>query len=173
MATGGRISINSDKWRRVGNEMLRRLQEKDSETAKGIADIVIFGIIFRTRAGLDVNNKTFTPYSKAYAKKKGGGSAANLYASGKLLSREGFEYEVLGGAGKIYIRIFIPSNQHSKGISHYTLASVHNFGMRSGRGQGFQMPEREFMGITKKIEDEVNAFSLNKWREIFQSLNAG
>jgi phage gpG-like protein len=38
-------------------------------------------------------------------------------------------------------------------------ARVHNEGLRAGRGRGFQMPRRQFIGeskeLTKKVEDII------------------
>lgn len=42
-------------------------------------------------------------------------------------------------------------------------ASVHNDGGMSGRGQGFQMPQREFLGSSRKLDAKIK-------RKIFQEL---
>jgi len=40
-------------------------------------------------------------------------------------------------------------------------APVHNYGLRAGRGRGFKMPKRQFMGesavLIKKIMDKINS----------------
>lgn len=40
-------------------------------------------------------------------------------------------------------------------------APVHNYGLRSGRGRGFKMPQRQFMGesavLVKKITDKITS----------------
>lgn len=169
MATGARVSLKADKWRQVAATMLKKLQEKDSPITAGIADIAIEGIIGRTKSGVDVAGVAFQRYSKKYADKKGT-TRANLSASGKLISREGFAFETFMQNGRIIIRIYIPNEIHSGQVDHYTLASVHNFGMRSGRGMGFQMPKREFMGLDQKIISAINSYTIEQWREIFASL---
>jgi len=168
MATGARFSLRADQWRAVANTMLQKLQEGDSSISKGIADIAIDGIVKRTRGGLDIAGVNFKPYSEAYAKKKKG-ARPNLVASGAMISREGFEFEVLKKENRIIIRIYVPSKSHGK-VDQYTLASVHNFGMRSGRGMGFAMPKREFMGLDQKIIDAINEFTKEQWRDIFRGL---
>ena len=34
-------------------------------------------------------------------------------------------------------------------------AAVHNEGLRAGRGRGFQMPKRQFMGKSKELDEKV------------------
>ena len=34
-------------------------------------------------------------------------------------------------------------------------ASVHNFGLRSGRGKGFKMPKRQFMGESRVLNKKI------------------
>lgn len=44
--------------------------------------------------------------------------------------------------------------------SNLIYAAVHNFGLKAGRGSGFTMPQRQFIGdnkeLNKKIEIEIN-----------------
>jgi len=164
-----KVRLNRAAYNRVMHNLLRHLQEKDNSFAKGLADIAIKGIVARTKGGIDIAGQRFKPYSKAYAKKKGT-SSANLVSSGRMISRSGFDYEVLGGNGRIYIRIYVPAKMHRGGADHYTLASVHNFGMRSGRGSGFNMPKREFFGLDKKINDALMAYSRDHWRKLLLKL---
>ena len=53
--------------------------------------------------------------------------------------------------------------------SNVVYAAVHNFGLRAGRGAGFTMPQRQFIGdnkeLQKKIEEQIN----NKLEKIFNS----
>ena len=66
---------------------------------------------------------------------KGGGS--KLY---KSISRTGLTSKkvIIGIKGKA--RVY---------------ASVHNFGLRSGRGKGFTMPKRKFMGESKVLNKKI------------------
>lgn len=34
-------------------------------------------------------------------------------------------------------------------------AAVHNFGLRSGRGKGFKMPKRQFIGKSKQLDKKI------------------
>ncbi|GAB1404533.1 MAG: phage virion morphogenesis protein [Lentimicrobiaceae bacterium] len=43
-------------------------------------------------------------------------------------------------------------------------ADVHNEGLRAGRGKGFKMPKRQFIGDSKEIDDMIE-------REIDQAIN--
>lgn len=173
-----KVSLRKGEWIRVSNIILKKLQEKDSFFSKGIFDIAVKGIVDRTQRGMDIAGVKFKPYSEQYAAKKremGMSSTVNLVLSGKMISQYGFEYEVLGGDGKIYIRIFVPNKHHSgynkQTVSHWTLASVHNFGMLSGRPPHFKMPKREFFGLDKKIIAELKDFSDAQWRELFRGFN--
>ncbi len=181
MSRGPVIRLNRKQYDAVMKKLLSKLQDKDDRFSKGLANIVIKGIVNRTQRGINVAGARFKPYSPKYAAKKrnmGMSSIPNLVLSGKMISEWGFDYEVLSGNGKIYIRIFIPKNKSHSGygrsnISHYTLAAVHNFGQRSGRGQGFQMPKREFMGLDKEIIGELNKYSKEHWRKLLYALNRG
>jgi phage gpG-like protein len=46
-------------------------------------------------------------------------------------------------------------------------ASVHNDGGRAGRGKGFTMPKREFMGHSKKLEAKIKKAAEEKLRALF------
>ena len=39
--------------------------------------------------------------------------------------------------------------------STVTYAGVHNYGLRSGRGKGFQMPQRQFIGPSKALSNKL------------------
>lgn len=44
-------------------------------------------------------------------------------------------------------------------------ARVHNFGLRSGRGRGFIMPKRQFIGRSKTLEEKI-------YRRLIAKINA-
>jgi len=67
---------------------------------------------------------------------KGGG--AKLFDS---IARTGLSYR------KVTIGI--------KGEAIQKYASVHNFGLRSGRGKGFKMPKRKFMGESRVLNKKI------------------
>lgn len=166
------MSVTFDRagrWKQIKDKMLAELTKPDSRLIADINNVVVGKMISRTKSGVDIGGMKFTPYKEKYAKKKGY-SAADLTQSGQLLSRDKFKYQTLFRDGKVLIRIWMEGG-HSGGVSIGTLASVHNFGMRSGRGKGFQMTKREFFGIDESIARAINELTTEKWREIIRSLS--
>jgi hypothetical protein len=147
---------------RIAKRVLLELEQPSSDWTQGLFGIARDGIIKRTRRGIDVDGMRFKPYSPEYAKKKGR-SWANLTDSGKLMSKEGFEFQVMRGGNKIILRVYIPDKHHSKDLDHYTLGLVHNFGMGDA-------PKREFMGLDDAIIKKLNSFSRDNWRKLFKKL---
>jgi phage gpG-like protein len=47
-------------------------------------------------------------------------------------------------------------------------AAVHNFGLRSGRGRGFIMPKRQFMGRSVKLEANISKLINKELNKIFK-----
>jgi len=156
------------EWKRIKDKLLAEMISPDSQHIANINNIVVGKIISRTKSGVDVGGIKFEPYSKAYAKKKGYHSR-DLTLSGQMLSRGSFKYQTIFQGGRVMIRIWM-EGPHSGGVSVHTLASVHNFGMRSGRGSGFTMPKAEFFGIDKAITKAIKELSIAKWRDILRGL---
>ena len=46
-------------------------------------------------------------------------------------------------------------------------AGVHNSGGRAGRGRGFQMPKRQFIGRSKKLDDKITRLISRRISKIF------
>ena len=46
-------------------------------------------------------------------------------------------------------------------------ASVHNNGERAGRGAGFQMPQREFLGDSLSLDRKINTLIRKKMKESY------
>jgi phage gpG-like protein len=114
----------------------------------------------RTTSGKDVNHRKFKKYSKAYAKWKGT-SFVDLELRGVMLNA------VSLNAWAKKCRIFI------KGTGELIKkAIVHNNGGRSGRGTGFAMPKREFMGVEKE-RDEVIKPIREWWYKFAKKLGFG
>lgn len=114
----------------------------------------------RTTAGKDVNHRKFQEYSKAYAKWKGT-SFVDLELRGIMLNAVSLK------AWAKKCRIFI------KGTGELIKkAIVHNNGGRSGRGTGFAMPKREFMGVEKE-RDEVIKPIREWWFKFARKLGFG
>jgi len=103
----------------------------------------------RTTVGKDVNHRGFQKYSKAYAAKKGT-QFVDLELTGQMLNSLSLK------AWAKRCRIFI------KGTGELLKkAIVHNCGGRSGRGTGFAMPKREFMGVEREREEVIAP--IRKW----------
>jgi len=94
------------------------------------------GIIKRTQKGLDVSNKSFKPYKKPYAKKKGS-STVNLTEKQNMLNAIRFK--------KI-----------SKGIRFYFPNRIEN-----AKAHGNQVKnKRKFFGLDVKLEKRVGRIIL-------------
>jgi len=164
----------AQKWKLIKNKMLAEMNKPNSQYIKSINDVVVKKTISRTKSGVDIGGMRFKPYCDEYALRKGY-SAADLTLSGRMLSSGSFKYQTIFQGGRVMIRIWMEGG-HGK-ISTGLLASVHNFGMLSGRSigpkkiKGFKMPKREFFGIDKKITDAIKKLSTDKWREIMRSLS--
>jgi phage gpG-like protein len=46
-------------------------------------------------------------------------------------------------------------------------AGVHNAGLRAGRGKGFKMPKRQFIGRSKKLDDKITRLISRRISKIF------
>jgi hypothetical protein len=157
------------KWKMIKDKLLAEMIAPNSQHMENINNIVVGKIISRTKSGIDIGGMKFTPYSKKYAEKKGY-SAADLTQTGQMLSRGSFKFQTIFQNGRVMIRIWMEGG-HSGRVDMLTLASVHNFGMKSGRGKGFQMPKREFFGIDEAITKAIKDLSTEKWREIMRGLS--
>lgn len=114
----------------------------------------------RTTAGKDVNGRRFKKYTKAYAKKKGT-TFVDLELTGKMLNAISLQ------AWAKKCRVFI------KGTGELIKkAIVHNNGGRSGRGTGFEMPKREFMGA-KKEEAQIIKVIRDWWYKYARKFGFG
>lgn len=49
-------------------------------------------------------------------------------------------------------------------------AAVHNYGLRAGRGRGFKMPKRQFVGDSKKLERKITKELEKRVTRIFNEL---
>lgn len=94
----------------------------------------------RTAQGKDVDGSTFKPYSPKYAKRKGS-THVNLYLHGDMIE------SIIFQAWAKKARVLIKGT-----LALITKAIVHDQGGRSGRGKGFAMPKRQFMGVDREQE---------------------
>lgn len=115
------------------------------------ADLAIKIIKERTLKGLDIDHSPFKPYSSKYAKKKGT-SKPDLKVSGDMLGA------IKRQAWAKKARIFI-----SAGLQ-WVKGKTHNVGGRSGRGTGFAMPKREFMGVDRE-KSKIIQVMIDWWRK--------
>lgn len=159
----------AQKWKAIKDKLLAEMIAPNSQHIANINNIVVGKTISRTKSGVDIGGMTFKPYCEKYAKKKGY-STADLTLSGQMLSRGSFKFQTIFQDGRVMIRIWMEGG-HSGGVSTHTLASVHNFGMSSGRrSKPFQMPKREFFGINEAIIKAIKELSTEEWRRIMRSL---
>ncbi len=89
---------------------------------------------------------------------------------GKAKGAAGQYKTLLSGRNHLYSSIkYTPGNAKVTLTNDVPYAKVHNEGLRAGRGKGFKMPKRQFMGESKElnrkvlrlIEDEIKKI-LNK-----------
>ncbi len=52
--------------------------------------------------------------------------------------------------------------------TNLTYAKVHNEGGRSGRGKGFTMPKRQFLGVTSRMEKRISQKVERELKKILQ-----
>ena len=111
----------------------------------------------RTAKSLDRKGKSFRPYSKAYAKRKGT-TKVDLDLSTRML--DAIETQ----AFKKGVRIFIATFPHEGKLNTFNLGVIHV----SGAGN---MPQRDFFGLSKKeVEQVLNVvrrFYRTKLHEIY------
>ena len=53
--------------------------------------------------------------------------------------------------------------------SNLPYASVHNYGLKAGRGRGFKMPKRKFMGNSKKLNQQNIDIIKSELTKIFKA----
>jgi hypothetical protein len=160
--------LSREAWNRARDKMLQEMTAPQSKYMNQVNNAVVGGIIKRTKSGIDIAGMKFKPYTKNYAKKKGY-SAADLTLTGQMISRGPFKFQTIMQDRKVTIRIYI-EGPHSGNVDMFTLASVHNFGLKSGRHPGFQMTKREFFGIDEAIIKDVKEISIEHWRQIMSDL---
>lgn len=61
---------------------------------------------------------------------------------------------------------------YSKGqvtvFSDTIYAKVHNEGLRAGRGKGFIMPQRQFLGPSEALEQDIKQQILQQFQNLFK-----
>lgn len=69
-----------------------------------------------------------------------------------------------GGAKKLSrsIRALKATRQRIVVGSTVHYAGVHNYGLRSGRGKGFKMPKRQFVGHSKMLSSNIRTLILKR-----------
>jgi len=102
-----------------------------SDLASAAGAFALDRILQRTLSGKDVNDIAFTPYSAAYARKKGG--KVNLSASGEMLGSIDFQ------SG---------SSTETTITCDSDIAGYHEDGTPD-------MPQRQFMGLSDEDVDEM------------------
>lgn len=142
-------SNNLKQAQRAFRQFYAAIQQGRKEPMELVAKEAVKIINERTASGKDVSGRRFQKYSPAYAKKKKT-NHVDLTLTRQMLNAVSFQ------AWAKKARIFI------KGTGELIKkAIVHNNGGRSGRGTGFQMPQREFMGVEQEKERIVKI--ARKW----------
>lgn len=101
-------------------------------------------------------NESFKGSRKSWPKRKGNKDPGRKLLIGKGSGdlRRSINYEVRGSTAYIGTDV--------------VYAQVHNEGGRAGRGKGFQMQERKFMGNSPEIDKEIGKHLDKVFNEIFK-----
>lgn len=104
-----------------------------------IGQIITMRIATRTKQGLDVDLKPFTPYNNSYSKRKGS-RVVNLSGTGAMLSS--IKYRVSGNSITIY-------TDNDKAYRH---------------NEGIGVPKREFMGVDRSVLAKIDAKVMDAYK---------
>lgn len=63
---------------------------------------------------------------------------------------------------------FSVSNGQATIFSDKIYAKVHNEGLRAGRGKGFIMPQRQFLGTSQNLEQDIKQQILQQFQNLFK-----
>lgn len=63
---------------------------------------------------------------------------------------------------------FSVSNGQVTIFSDKIYAKVHNEGLRAGRGKGFIMPQRQFLGTSQNLEQDIKQQILQQFQNLFK-----
>lgn len=85
------------------------------------------------------------------------------YTKNKILNKTGrlknsLRYRTYTRVSSIRVDVF----------TNVPYAAVHNFGLRAGRGKGFKMPKRQFLGYSKVLEKKLEAKFRTKMNFLFK-----
>lgn len=75
---------------------------------------------------------------------------------------------VKSGTLKRSIRVTKSSGYDISIGSDLPYAAVHNDGLKAGRGKGFIMPQRQFMGDSAQLEDQISRMAEKELLKAFQ-----
>lgn len=136
----------------------RKIVKDMQESAKVIADMVdTMGIYAINHYKKSFTDGGFTDVSfKAWKQRKRGRDnegRAILVKTGNL--KRSLKYRKIG---KYSVRI----------ESNVSYANVHNEGLRSGRGKGFTMPERKFVGYSERLSRKIELRLRSNIENIFK-----
>lgn len=88
---------------------------------------------------------------------------AEPYRSNKILTKTGALKKSLKSRAYVGKRIWWVEI-----YSNLAYANVHNEGLRSGRGRGFKMPKRQFMGESKSLDRKIQTRINNRLNQAFK-----
>ncbi|MDQ3534627.1 MAG: phage virion morphogenesis protein [Bacteroidota bacterium] len=122
------------------DEKIKRFNEVKKDLPKIIGNMAVNHFKDSFRAG-GFTDATFKPWPKRKPGAKRNSGRAILVDTGHLKSSVNLKESTFS---KIRIS--------SEGLSY---ADVHNRGLRAGRGKGFTMPKRKFMGNSAKLQKQM------------------
>jgi len=126
-----------------------KMRQRDFETLMNRTLPIKVGVLakahfqqnFEKGGFVDSGLKKWKPAKRLTKGEKG---AANNY--GTLLSERNHLFSSI---------TYVPGNAQVKIINPVEYAAVHNEGLKAGRGKGFTMPKRQFIGKSHELEVNV------------------
>jgi phage gpG-like protein len=154
----------------TGDEFVRRLQQAQTEIENCINNVLPVKIGALAKAHFQENfikggfvNNGLQPWDRAKRLLKG--ATRRRMKNGKLSKRArvlaGNKYKtLLSDKNHLFSSIYYTQGRASVRIYNpVTYAAVHNEGLRAGRGKGFIMPKRQFIGesaeLNKKMQQTI------------------
>lgn len=111
-------------------------------------ELAVDKMVDRTLSGKDINNKNFTPYSKAYAQKKGvSRNSVDLVLSGDMLQ----SFEESQGAQRNIIKIKVAEGENTRKSFNHNV--------------GDTLPQRNYFGFKDEGQLRSVVSQVNRLRE--------
>lgn len=85
------------------------------------------------------------------------------YTNNKILNKTGRLKNSIRASSYVGTRVW-----WIRAYSNVEYADVHNEGLRSGRGKGFKMPKRQFIGDSKTLDKKIQTRIENRLKKAFK-----